>query len=188
MNMRAVSITLLSAILIAGSTATAQQQQFGPLENLAPYIPTPQILVEKMLEAGHVKPGDTVYDLGSGDGRIVITAAQKFGARAVGVEISQDLCNQANVRIKALGLEDRVKMIHGSALRVDLRPANVVTMYLLTSSNERLKPSLEKYLKPGSRVVSNEFPIKGWKPVDVLHVKTDSISHTIYIYEMGQNR
>lgn len=141
-----------------------------------------------MLEAGHVKPGDTVYDLGSGDGRIVITAAQKFGAQAVGVELRPDLCRIATERIKALGLEDRVRMVQGSALRVDLSPANVVTMYFLTSSNERLKPNLEKYLKPGARVVSNEFPIKGWKPVETVRTKAGTLDHTIYVYEIGRTK
>ena len=154
--------------------------------DLAPYIPTPQIIVERMLEAGRVKPGDVVYDLGSGDGRIVITAAQKFGARAVGVEIRPDLCRIARQRIKALGLEERVSMIEGNVLHVDLTPATVVTMFLMTGSNERLKPNLEKDLKPGSRVVSNEFPIKGWKPVEALGVKTGTMEHTIYVYEMGR--
>lgn len=142
-----------------------------------------------MLEAGHVKPGDTVYDLGSGDGRIVITAAQKFGARAVGVEIRPDLCRIATERIKSLGLADRVMMIQGNVLRVDLSGADVVTMYLLTSSNERLKPNLEKYLKPGARVVSNEFPIKGWKTVETVRVKTEpKMEHTIYVYEIGREK
>src|SRR5215467_1142368 len=159
------------ALLIASATVPAFAQKFGAAENLAPYIPTPQIIVERMLEAGRVKPGEMVYDLGSGDGRVVITAAQKFGARAVGVEILPDLCQRAIDRIKALGLEDRVSMIEGSALRVDLTPADVVTMFLLTASNERLRPNLEKYLKPGARVVSNEFPIKGWKWTEVVHIK-----------------
>jgi predicted RNA methylase len=176
------------ALLLVSTTLPAGAQRFGAAENLAPYIPTPQVIVDKMLEVGRVKPGDIVYDLGSGDGRIVITAAQKFGAKGVGVEIRPDLCRKAKERIKSLGLEDRVSMVEGSALRVDLSSANVVTMYLLTSSNERLKPNLEKYLKPGARVVSNEFPIKGWKPVEVLVVQTGNIEHTIYVYEMGRQR
>jgi predicted RNA methylase len=161
-------------------------QQFGAAENLAPYIPTPQTIVERMLEASRVKPGEVVYDLGSGDGRIVITAAQKFGAKAVGVEIRPDLCRIATERIKALGLEERVRMVQGNALRVDLSPADVVTMFLLTSSNELLKPALEKYLKPGARVVSNQFPIKGWKPMNTVHARDGSMSYVIYVYQVGQ--
>lgn len=176
------------ALLLASVALPVAAQKFGAAENLAPYIPTPQIVVERMLEAGRVKPGDMVYDLGSGDGRVVITAAQKFGARAVGVEILPELCQKAVNKIKALGLEDRVSMVEGSALRVDLSPADVVTMFLLTSSNERLKPNLEKYLKPGARVVSNEFPVKGWKSSEVVHVKTGSMDHVIYVYEIGRTK
>ncbi len=182
--MRALTI----ALFIALPSFTAFAQQFGTAENLAPYVPTPQSIVERMLEAGHVKAGDTVYDLGSGDGRIVITAAQKFGAKAVGVEIRPDLCRRAEERIRSLGLEDRVRMVQGSALRVDLSPADVVTMYLLTTSNDRLKPNLERYLKPGARVVSNEFPIRGWKPVETIQAKTGKLESTIYVYEMGRHK
>lgn len=166
----------------------AYSQQFGAAENLAPYIPTPQAIVERMLEAGHVKPGDLVYDLGSGDGRVVIMAAQKFGARAVGVELLPNLVRIASERIKALGLEDKVQMVQGSALRVDLSPADVVTMFLLTISNERMKPKLEKDLRAGTRVVSNQFPIKGWKPSDVVKARAGSMEHTIYVYEIGHTR
>jgi ubiquinone/menaquinone biosynthesis C-methylase UbiE len=176
------------ALLAASIAPLVHSQQFGAAENLAPYIPTPELVVERMLQAGRVKPGDTVYDLGSGDGRIVIAAAQKFGAKAVGIEIRPDLCRKATEHIKALGLEDRVRMLEASALRVDLSPANVVTMYLLTSSNERLKPNLERDLKPGSRVVTNEFPIRGWKPAEVIRVKTGNMDHTIYVYEMGKHK
>jgi predicted RNA methylase len=176
------------ALLLVSILSPAVAQKFGTAENLAPYIPTPQLIVERMLEAGHVKAGDTVYDLGSGDGRIVITAAQKFGARGVGVEIQPDLCRKATERIKALGLEDRVRMVEDSALRIDLSPADVVTMFFLTSSNERMKPNLEKYLKPGARVVSNQFPITGWKAMEVVHLKSGSMNHSIYVYEIGRTR
>jgi ubiquinone/menaquinone biosynthesis C-methylase UbiE len=184
--MRRLSIATISLATLAAYPAVAQQ--FGKAENLAPYIPTPQVVVERMLEAAHLKAGETVYDLGSGDGRILITAAQKFGAKGVGVEISPDLCEQAKVRIKNLGLEDRVKMVHGSALRVDVSPADVVTMYLLTSSNERLKPMLEKSLRPGARVVSNEFAIKGWTPRETLTVDSAGTQYTIYVYEVGAKK
>jgi ubiquinone/menaquinone biosynthesis C-methylase UbiE len=180
--MRAFTIALLVAGCVPGVA-----QKFAP-ENLAPYIPTPQILVDAMLEYAQVKPGDVVYDLGSGDGRIVITAAQKFGARAVGVELSQDLVGSAQRRVKELGLADRVTIVQGDALRVDLSPATVVTMYLLTSSNERLRPNLEKYLKPGARVVSNDYPITGWKPTRLKVVKSGSAEHRIYVYEIGHTK
>jgi precorrin-6B methylase 2 len=175
------------ALLLVSAAPPAAAQKFGAAENLAPYIPTPEDIVDRMLNAAHIKAGETVYDLGSGDGRVVIAAAQKYGAKAVGVEIRPDLCRQAEARIKALGLEDRVTMVEGSALRIDLTPADVVTMYLLTNSNERLKPSLER-MKPGSRVISNEFPVRGWKPLEVVHVKSGSMDHTIYVYQIGHTR
>lgn len=184
MFMRFLSV----ALLLTSSAVPVLAQKFGPMENLAPPIPTPQLVVEKMLQASHVKPGETVYDLGSGDGRIVITAAQKFGAKAVGVEIVPDLCDKARERVKALGLEDKVSIVQGSALRVDLSAADVVTMYFLTSSNERLRPNLEHWLKPGARVVSNEFQIKGWKSVETVRVKDGSMEHTIYVYEIGHTK
>jgi predicted RNA methylase len=179
---------LCAALLISSSALPVMAQQFGALENLGPAIPTPQFVVEKMLEAGHVKPGDTVYDLGSGDGRIVITAAQKYGAKAVGVELRPDLCDKARERIKELGLEDRASIVQGSALRVNLSAADVVTMYFLTTSNERLRPNLEHWLKPGTRVVSNQFPIKGWKATETVHVRAGSMEHTIYVYELGHTK
>jgi predicted RNA methylase len=181
--MRALSIALLFT-LAAGS---AYSQKFGVAENLGPTIPTPQAVVDRMLQAARIKPGEVLYDLGSGDGRIVITAAQKFGAKAVGVEIDPVQCRLAIARVKALGLMDRVSIVENSALRVDLRPADVVTMFFLTLSNERLKPNLEKQLKPGARVVSTEFPVKGWKPVEVVHVKIGNMDHNIFLYEMGKH-
>src|SRR5258705_13392259 len=170
--MRVAFITLLVTIASPGFA-----QQFGPLENLGPDIPTPQSIVERMLEAGRVTASDIVFDLGSGDGRVIITAALKYGARGVGIEIRPDLCRKAKERIRALNLEDRVRVVEGSALRVDLSEANVVTMCFLTSSNELLRPRLEKYLKPGTRVVSNEFEVKGWKSVEVVHIKLGHMDH-----------
>ena len=119
-----------------------------------------------MLEAGHVKAGDVVYDLGSGDGRIVIMAAQKFGARAWGSRSARTCAGKPESASRRWGWKTGCAIVEDSALRVDLSPATVVTMYLLTSSNERMRPSLEKYLKPGARVVSNDYPISGWKPAE----------------------
>src|SRR4051794_15277498 len=177
---------LASAFLFASVSLPGFAQQFGPLENLGPAVPTPQLIVERMLSAGKVKPGETVYDLGSGDGRIVIMAAQKFGARAVGVELMPDIARKARERVQLLGLADRISIVEGSALRVDLSPADVVTMWFLTNSNDRLRPHLEKHLKIGARVVSNEFPVRAWKPADVVHVKIGKMEHTIYVYEIGK--
>ncbi len=177
---------VLTALVIASAAFPLAAQRFGATENLGPAIPTPQFLVERMLEAGHVKPGDMVYDLGSGDGRVVICAAQRFGARAVGVELMPDLVRKARQRIQSLGLADRVSIVEDSALRVDLSPADVVTMWFLTYSNLRLRPHLEKQLKMGARVVSNEFPIRGWKATEMIQVKVGKMEHSIFVYEIGK--
>ena len=119
---------------------------------------------------------------------VVIAAAQHFGARAVGVELMPDLCRKARERIQSLGLADRVSIVEGSALRVDLSPADVVTMWFLTNSNDRLRPNLEKQLKMGARVVSNEFPIRGWKASEMIQVKVGKVEHAIFVYEIGHTR
>jgi len=164
----------------------AVAQQFNPADNLAPYIPSPQIVVDRMLDLARIRPGEVVYDLGSGDGRILITAAQKFGAKAVGVEMSPELCKSTMSKVSRLGLQDLVRVIHANLLNVDLSAANVVTIYLLTSSNSRLRPNLEKYLRPGSRVVSNDFEIRGWRPKETVHLQVEGMEHTIYLYEIAK--
>jgi predicted RNA methylase len=174
------------ALLLVSAGFPGWAQKFSP-ENLAPSIPTPDSVVERMLEAAHVKASDIVYDLGSGDGRIVIAAAQKFGAKAVGVEMLPDLCRQAQRRIHELGLDDRASIVEGNVFHVDFSRATVVTMYFMTDSNERLRPNLEKYLKPGTRVISNQFPIKGWKTASVEHVRA-GMEYTIYVYEVGKTK
>ncbi len=127
-----------------------------------------------------------LYDLGCGDGRVVIMAAQDFGARAVGVELREDLAKQAMSKVYELGLEERVKIVRGDIFEVDLSRADVVTLYLTTSANERVKPKLEAELKPGTRIVSHDYEILGWKPVKINNFCENSRlgypSHTIYVY------
>jgi len=154
-----------------------------PAEKLAPFVPTPEPVVLRMLEMAGVGPDDVVYDLGCGDGRIPILAALKFGARGVGVELDEGLFQEASERVRRLGLEDRVKIIHGDLMEVDLSPATVVTLYLLTSANEKVRPNLEKYLRPGARVVSHDFEMLGWKLGKVETLSGENIGgHTIYLY------
>ena len=167
------------------STPSGEQKEPSYLDRTAPYVPTPHKVVEKMLELAQVGPNDVVYDLGSGDGRIVIMAAQKFGAQAVGVELNGDLFKQSSARIAELGLDKRAKILHENMfdVSVSVRPATVVTLYLLTSVNERLRPILEKQLRPGTRVVSHDFKIPGWEPEKVVEVTSDDgMSHTVYLY------
>jgi|SRR5579863_1125623 len=187
--MRVVSNIGFPALAIALVYAVPlNAQRFGNPDVLAPDFPSPQLVIERMLEAAHLKPGEMVYDLGCGDGRIVITAARQFKAKAVGIELSSELCRLANARVKALGLQDSVRIVHGNLLKVDLRPADVVTIYLLTASNELLRPNLERDLKPGSRVVSHDFEIRGWKPTDVQKVEAEGRARTIYVYEIGPKK
>lgn len=171
------------SVLAIAAMAGAQSVE---IRSLAPYVPSPHKVVERMLELAEVKQSDTVYDLGSGDGRILVTAVQKFGARAVGIEIDPDLAKKSEARLQELALDNRAKVIQANLLDVDLSPASVVTLYLLTSANTMLKPNLEKSLKPGSRVVSHDFQIDGWTPVKTERVRGDGRTHTIYLYEIGK--
>lgn len=174
---------LLAATLVVATPAAAQR--YTDPDILAPSYPSPQAVVERMLTLAAVKPGEMVYDLGCGDGRIVITAATKFSARAVGVEIRRDIYEATAARVAALGLSEQVHIVQGDALKTDLSPADVVTLYLLTSSNERLRPMLEAQLKPGARVVSHDFEIRGWKPAQTEKMMVQGRPHTIYVYLMG---
>jgi SAM-dependent methyltransferase len=146
-------------------------------KKIVPFVPTPQEVVDKMIELGGVKKGDVVYDLGSGDGRIVITAAKK-GARAVGFDVDGDLVKESRENIRKAGLEKVAEIKQEDILTVDLSPATVVTMYLLPDVNLKLKPNLLKQLKPGSRVVSHAFDMGDWKPD-----KTERVNgRTIYLW------
>lgn len=153
---------------------------------IAPFVASPLPVVRHMLKLADLKPGETFYDLGAGDGRAVIMAAQEFGARAVGVELREDLAKKALATIHELRIQDRVTIVQNDLFKVNLSPANVVFLYLTTSANDKVKPKLEKELKPGARVVSHDYEILGWKPVKTENFcenpKLGYPSHTIYIY------
>jgi tRNA A58 N-methylase Trm61 len=140
-----------------------------------------------MLTLAEIKPGELVYDLGCGDGRVVIMAAQEFGARAVGVEMREDLVKQALGKVSELGLNGRVKIVQSDMFKIDISQADVVTLYLTTSANDKVKPKLESELKPGARVVSHDYEILGWKPLKVDNFcenpRLGYPSHTIYVYK-----
>ncbi|HEX5229222.1 MAG TPA: class I SAM-dependent methyltransferase [Bryobacteraceae bacterium] len=188
MHLTRLSI-LLGVSSLGASLAPAQSLLYGQqharhyANSLAPYVVSPQEIVDRMLELAALKPGERLYDLGSGDGRILITAVTQFKAKAVGVEISDDLVASTNARIRKLGLDNDAQVIHGNFLDVDLSPADVVTLYLATDANEMLRPNLEKYLKKGSRVVSHDYTVPGWKPT-VVDKDPARRGHTIYLYEM----
>ena len=177
-------VSLAVLLTLACFSQPALAQRYTDPDTLATAFPTPQEVVERMLSLAQVKPGETVYDLGCGDGRIVITAAQKFRAHAVGIEIRRDIYESTLGRVASLGLADQVRIVHGNALKTDLAPADVVTLYLLTSSNEKLKPILAKDLKPGARVVSHDFEIRGWKPAVTEKMMVAGRPHMIYVYRM----
>lgn len=150
---------------------------------LAPYVASPQRVVDRMLELANLKPGEKLYDLGAGDGRIVITAAQRYNVKAVGVEISDKLVRSADDMIDRLGLQQRASMIHADIFDVDFSDADVVTIFLATQSNEKLRPRLEKLLKPGALVISHDFAVPGWKP-KLVDKAEDHHRHAIYVYQM----
>ena len=159
------------ALLVAPHPSTVAAQTAVPIKPDVIYVPTPQPVVDAMLEVAEVKATDIVYDLGSGDGRIPITAAKKFGARGVGIEIDPELNKQATANAVAAGVADRVRFVTGNIYTSDLSEATVVTLYLLQSINEKLRPKLVRELKPGSRVVSHVFNMgPEWPPAKTLAV------------------
>jgi len=172
--MRPVLLSILALPLLA---------QDKPAK-LAPYYPTPEVIVEKMLRFGDVKPGEKVYDLGSGDGRIVIMAAKKFKANAVGVEFDDSLWKQSSDRIAKLGLASTARIIHGDLMVQDYSDADLLTVYLLPVSNDKVTPLLEKQLKKGTRIVAHDFEFSAWKPEKIQDIDDDGQgrSHRLYLY------
>jgi len=184
-----LTTSVVVAITLAGFGSAQESRKVEHYANsLAPYVVSPQSIVERMLEIAEVKPGETVYDLGSGDGRILITAVQRFHAKAVGIEISNALVQMSSERIRKLGIESQAHVIRGDLLQSDLSGADVVTIYLMTDSNEMLRPNLEKYLRAGARVVSHEYPVPGWKAKEVEKADPGVHGHLIYLYRMPAAR
>lgn len=156
MRVRHVALaTLFTAVAL---TAPAIAQQAGTLRTPdVIFVPTPPEVVDAMLKLANVSAKDVVYDLGSGNGIIVVTAAEKFGARGVGIDIDPQRVKEANERIQKAGVEDKVKILNADLFETDISPATVVTLYLLPSLNQKLIPKLNKELKPGTRIVSQSF-------------------------------
>ena len=151
------------------------------MSSLAPHVPASEDVVRKMLQFAELKIGEQLYDLGSGDGRIIIMAAKEFGAKATGVELRDDLVQHTRKRIEELGLT-QVKVVHGDLMQAEITPAHVVTLYLTTSANEKIAPKLMKELRPGSRVVSFCFRIPSWDPAKTMRLGT----RTLYLYIMPE--
>jgi protein-L-isoaspartate O-methyltransferase len=176
--MRLVPFAALSASALL---LCAQDKQ---TEKLAPYYPTPEVVVEKMLQLGGLKSGEKMFDLGSGDGRIVIMAAKKFKADATGVEFDDALFKQSMDKIKTLGLAATARIIHGDLLKQDYSSADLLTVYLLPMSNDKVTPILEKQLKKGARIVAHDFEFSAWTPVKIEDIDDDGEgrSHRLYLY------
>ncbi|HEY8505418.1 MAG TPA: TIGR03000 domain-containing protein [Gemmataceae bacterium] len=158
---------------------------------VVPYVPTPQKVVEEMLKLANVKEGDVVYDLGCGDGRIVITAVKKYGAKkGYGVDLNPVRVKESKENAEKAQVADKVTFEQGDVLKIkDVSEANVVTLYLLPEVNRRLAPMLKKSLKPGARIVSHDFDMGDWKPDKTVDVTDeDGIEHTIYLWTIPEKK
>ena len=172
---RAVAVAGFAALFCA--TAAVAQTAATPAEPRRPdviFVPTPEEVVEEMLKVANVTGKDVLYDLGSGDGRIPITAAKKFGTRGIGVDIDPERIKEANENLKNSGVGDKVKFIQGDLFEMDLSPATVITLYLLPALNLKLRPKILK-LKPGTRIVSHDFDMGDWKPEKTVKVGTRNV-------------
>ena len=172
----------LSFLAVLGCGVAAAQSVDA--ERLAPYYPTPETVVEKMLQLGGLKAGEKMFDLGSGDGRIVIMAAQKFHAEAVGVELDKDLWKLSTDKIRKLGLEKAARIVNGDLLKQNYSSADLVTVYLLPGFIDKVQPLLDRQLKKGARVVSHDFEFSNWTPEKSQNIADDGEgrSHTLFLY------
>jgi tRNA G37 N-methylase Trm5 len=177
---------LLALSLMLMQAAARVDAQEG---KIVPYVPTPQEVVDRMLELAQVKAGDVVYDLGSGDGRIVVTAAKKYGVKAIGFEIDPQRIKESHENIKKAGVENLVEIRQQDIRTVDLSQASVLTMYLLPEVNLMIRPNIWKQMKPGSRIVSHDFDMADWKPLKTDYIKDGSSwDHTLYLWHVEAGR
>ena len=173
---------MLRALLVSTMVVTTAG---GQTPNLAPFVATPQDVVERMLKLAGTTSNDVVYDLGCGDGRIIITAARAFGARGVGVDIDASLIAKARAAAREAGVERLVTFTVQDAMAVDVSDATIVTLYLLAASNAKLRPALTRMLRPGARIVAHNFPLGGdWEPA-VIDNFTDAngTARTLYVWK-----
>lgn len=167
---------LLAGVVAIGGCTDEPPQDRSTEEGNVPFVETPQPVVDKMLALANVSEDDVVYDLGSGDGRIPITAARQYGARAVGIEIDPDLVEKARENAEKAGVDSLVTFRQGDLFEADIREATVVTLYLLPVVNLKLRPKLFRELEPGTRVVSHEFDMEHWRP-DTTWASGDTTVH-----------
>jgi trans-aconitate methyltransferase len=173
------SFALALSLLVVGC-AVAPGPSTRALD--VPYVPTPPVIVTEMLSLAGVRGDDVLYDLGSGDGRIVIAAAQRFGTRGVGYDIDPERVSEANANATQAGVTDRVRFVQGDIFEADIREATVVTLYLLPVVNLRLRPKLLRELKPGTRIVSHNFDMGDWTPEQTRRMEVEGIEHTVYLW------
>src|SRR5215510_4065323 len=175
-----IVLALAAALALAAPTALLSQAQRQPASQHPDviFVPTPQEVVEDMLRLANVQKGDVLYDLGSGDGRIAITAARKYGIKATGIDIDPQRIQEANENAKKAGVTDLVKFRQENLFTADFKDATVITLYLLPDLNVKLRPKLWNELKPGTRIVSHQFEMGAWKP----EKRLDSNGRTIYFW------
>jgi protein-L-isoaspartate O-methyltransferase len=166
-------VACLTVVAGAAGVPAAERSQRATRTPDIFFAPTSQPVVKEMLELARVTRDDVVYDLGSGDGRIVVLAAQEFGARGVGIELDSKLVASSRQVAKDVGLDDRVTFVQGDLFTASISGATVVTLYLSTSINRELEPKLRRELRPGTRIVSHQFPIGTWTPEKVVRSKED---------------
>ncbi len=164
--------------------APLSEQSAYANQSLAPYVRTLPQVIDAMLALGKVTQADCVYDLGCGDGRILLTAAQKCGATGLGIDIDPERIQEANATVDHLGLGSRIQFTQQDLLEVDLSPATVVTFYLLPESNLRLREKLQTELAPGSRVITHSFHMGDWRPTRTARVSDVINTYTIYLWEI----
>ena len=162
--MRFSRISVVAFCLLALAAAPVSGQWEDDYWGDVPYVPTPPEVVDAMLSLASVSQNDIVYDLGSGDGRMVIEAARKYHARGVGIDVNPTRIEEANENAKEAGVTDRVRFIEGDLFKADIHDATVVTIYLLSTVNLKLRPKLLQDLKPGTRIVSHRFDMGDWEP------------------------
>ena len=187
MRLAAYKPLWLAAVVLLAGGAFLWYVNKDVAPDLAPFFPTPMNVVDRMLQMAAVTPADTVYDLGSGDGRIVIQAAATFGAKGVGVEYDALVAQLAIDAVRKRGLEDKVEIIVGDATKVDVSPATVVTIYLLPETITLLRPNLDTMLRDGVRIVTHNTPMAGWKSIRTETIEDgNGRTHTLHLYEIGK--
>jgi hypothetical protein len=178
----ALTVALMLLVAVAGAQSPTTEKK--PLD--VPYVPTHESLVEEMLNMARVGRNDVLYDLGSGDGRIVITAAKKYGTRGVGYDLDPERVSEARENARRAGVTDRVRFEQQDIFTAKISDATVITMYLLPDVNLRLRPKLLSELKPGTRIVSHNYDLGDWQPVQRKEMDVSGVNHTLFLWVVPQ--